>query len=89
MCEWQFFCTRAERLFCILQPLWRAAVYQFERCISSSELEVAAILKRYIGDVQDNPQQVAKSSCLDLLRPKAESAGGRRSVIQSMCCFCV
>ncbi|XP_056467776.1 cytoplasmic dynein 2 heavy chain 1 isoform X1 [Gadus chalcogrammus] len=40
------------------EPLWRAAVYQFERCISSSEQEVAAILKRYIGDVQDNPQQL-------------------------------
>jgi len=34
-------------------------VGQFERCIASSEQEVAGRLKSYIADVQDNPQQVA------------------------------
>ncbi|CAL8361611.1 unnamed protein product [Merluccius merluccius] len=40
------------------EPLWRAAVGQFERCIASSEQEVAGRLKSYIADVQDNPQQL-------------------------------
>ncbi|XP_013869519.1 cytoplasmic dynein 2 heavy chain 1 [Austrofundulus limnaeus] len=40
------------------EPLWRAAVAQFERVIAPSELEVAGRLKSYISDVQDNPQQL-------------------------------
>lgn len=42
------------------QPLWKAAVAQFERLITPSEQEVAGRLKAYIADVQDNPQQVVK-----------------------------
>uniref|UniRef100_A0A3Q0T4R8 Cytoplasmic dynein 2 heavy chain 1 n=1 Tax=Amphilophus citrinellus TaxID=61819 RepID=A0A3Q0T4R8_AMPCI len=53
--------------FCGLNPLhynpyteslWRAAVAQFERLMAPSEQEVAGRLKSYIGDVQDNPQQL-------------------------------
>ncbi|XP_047247257.1 cytoplasmic dynein 2 heavy chain 1 isoform X2 [Girardinichthys multiradiatus] len=40
------------------EPLWRAAVIQFERVIAPSEQEVAGRLKSYISDVQDNPQQL-------------------------------
>lgn len=40
------------------QPLWRAAVAQFERLMAPSEQEVAGRLKSYIAHVQDNPQQV-------------------------------
>ncbi|XP_038123892.1 cytoplasmic dynein 2 heavy chain 1 [Cyprinodon tularosa] len=40
------------------EPLWRAAVVQFERVIAPSEQEVAGRLKSYIADVQDNPQQL-------------------------------
>ncbi|KAI3354358.1 hypothetical protein L3Q82_018881, partial [Scortum barcoo] len=42
------------------EPLWRAAVAQFERLMTPSEQEVAGRLKSYIADVQDNPQQVVK-----------------------------
>ncbi|XP_061923239.1 dynein cytoplasmic 2 heavy chain 1 isoform X1 [Entelurus aequoreus] len=40
------------------EPLWRAAVAQFERMMAPSEREVAGRLKSYIADVQDNPQQL-------------------------------
>uniref|UniRef100_A0AAX7TRD3 Dynein heavy chain tail domain-containing protein n=1 Tax=Astatotilapia calliptera TaxID=8154 RepID=A0AAX7TRD3_ASTCA len=40
------------------EPLWRAAVAQFERLMAPSEQEVAGRLKSYIADVQDNPQQL-------------------------------
>uniref|UniRef100_A0A3Q3KJ04 Cytoplasmic dynein 2 heavy chain 1 n=1 Tax=Monopterus albus TaxID=43700 RepID=A0A3Q3KJ04_MONAL len=40
------------------EPLWRAAVAQFDRLIAPSEQEVAGRLKSYIADVQDNPQQL-------------------------------
>uniref|UniRef100_A0A3B3YWL0 Uncharacterized protein n=1 Tax=Poecilia mexicana TaxID=48701 RepID=A0A3B3YWL0_9TELE len=40
------------------EPLWRAAVVQFERVIAPSEQEVACRLKSHIADVQDNPQQL-------------------------------
>ncbi|XP_040902456.1 cytoplasmic dynein 2 heavy chain 1 [Toxotes jaculatrix] len=40
------------------EPLWRAAVAQFERLMAPSEQEVAGRLKNYIADVQDNPQQL-------------------------------
>ncbi|KAA8593993.1 hypothetical protein FQN60_004827, partial [Etheostoma spectabile] len=40
------------------EPLWRAAVAQFEHLMAPSEQEVAGRLKSYIVDVQDNPQQV-------------------------------
>ncbi|XP_025753905.1 cytoplasmic dynein 2 heavy chain 1 isoform X2 [Oreochromis niloticus] len=40
------------------EPLWRAAVAQFERLMAPSEQEVAGRLKSYIAAVQDNPQQL-------------------------------
>ncbi|KAK2847119.1 hypothetical protein Q5P01_010118 [Channa striata] len=40
------------------EPLWRAAVAQFERLMAPSEREVAGRLKSYIADVQDIPQQL-------------------------------
>ncbi|XP_028320044.1 cytoplasmic dynein 2 heavy chain 1 isoform X2 [Gouania willdenowi] len=40
------------------EPLWRAAVAQFERLMAPSEQEVAGRLKSYISDVQDNPAQL-------------------------------
>ncbi|XP_029026743.1 cytoplasmic dynein 2 heavy chain 1 isoform X2 [Betta splendens] len=40
------------------EPLWRAAVAQFERLLAPSEKEVACRLKSYIADVQDSPQQL-------------------------------
>ncbi|KAG7479776.1 cytoplasmic dynein 2 heavy chain 1 isoform X1 [Solea senegalensis] len=40
------------------EPLWRAAVAQFEHLMAPSEQEIAAKLKSYIADVQDNPQQL-------------------------------
>ncbi|XP_064157010.1 dynein cytoplasmic 2 heavy chain 1 isoform X2 [Anguilla rostrata] len=40
------------------EPLWKAAVSQFERAISPAEQEAAGKLKVSIGDVQDNPQQL-------------------------------
>uniref|UniRef100_A0A4W6FB11 Dynein cytoplasmic 2 heavy chain 1 n=1 Tax=Lates calcarifer TaxID=8187 RepID=A0A4W6FB11_LATCA len=40
------------------EPLWRAAVAQFERLMAPSEQEAAGRLKSYIADVQDNPQQL-------------------------------
>uniref|UniRef100_A0A3B4BEW0 Dynein cytoplasmic 2 heavy chain 1 n=1 Tax=Periophthalmus magnuspinnatus TaxID=409849 RepID=A0A3B4BEW0_9GOBI len=40
------------------EPLWKAAVAQFERLITPSEQEVSGRLKNYIADVQNNPQQL-------------------------------
>ncbi|KPP72256.1 cytoplasmic dynein 2 heavy chain 1-like [Scleropages formosus] len=40
------------------EPLWKAAVLQFERTIAPAELEIATRLKAWIGEVQDSPQQV-------------------------------
>ncbi|XP_032878557.1 cytoplasmic dynein 2 heavy chain 1 isoform X2 [Amblyraja radiata] len=43
------------------EPLWRAAVAQFERLISPSEQKVASKLKVSIVEVQDNPQQLLQA----------------------------
>ncbi|XP_062329494.1 dynein cytoplasmic 2 heavy chain 1 [Osmerus eperlanus] len=40
------------------EPLWRAAVSQFERAVAPAEQEVADRLKSYIADVQENPHQL-------------------------------
>ncbi|KAK3531386.1 hypothetical protein QTP70_018186, partial [Hemibagrus guttatus] len=40
------------------EPLWRAAMSQFERLIAPAEQEVAGRLKTFIRDVQDSPQQL-------------------------------
>uniref|UniRef100_A0AAR2JK60 Cytoplasmic dynein 2 heavy chain 1 n=1 Tax=Pygocentrus nattereri TaxID=42514 RepID=A0AAR2JK60_PYGNA len=49
------------------EPLWRAAVSQFERVISPAEEEAARKLKTYIRDVQDSPQQ-----CLQVFQKHRE-----------------
>uniref|UniRef100_A0AAQ5X3R7 Dynein heavy chain tail domain-containing protein n=1 Tax=Amphiprion ocellaris TaxID=80972 RepID=A0AAQ5X3R7_AMPOC len=43
------------------EPLWKAAVAQFERLMAPSEQEVAGRLKSYIADVKDNPQQLLQA----------------------------
>ncbi|KAG7470921.1 hypothetical protein MATL_G00119020 [Megalops atlanticus] len=43
------------------EPLWKAAVSQFERAILPAEREIAGRLKACIGDVQDNPQQLLQT----------------------------
>lgn len=73
-----------------LQPLWRAAVAQFERLMTPSEQEVAGKLKGYIADVQDNPQQVAQGATSAL---ESVSDGSRVSLLMlcaccSSCCWC-
>ncbi|GAA6083651.1 cytoplasmic dynein 2 heavy chain 1 isoform X2, partial [Tachysurus ichikawai] len=40
------------------EPLWRAAMSQFERLIAPAEQEVAGRLKTFIRDVQESPQQL-------------------------------
>ncbi|KAL1260293.1 hypothetical protein QQF64_008120, partial [Cirrhinus molitorella] len=40
------------------EPLWRAAVSQFDRLIASAEQEAAGKLKTFIIDAQDSPQQL-------------------------------
>ena len=47
-------------LFLLLQPLWKAAVAQFERAIAPAEHEIAGKLKACLSDVQDSPQQVQR-----------------------------
>lgn len=42
----------------MLQPLWKAAVAQFERAIAPAEHDIASKLKACLGDVQDSAQQV-------------------------------
>lgn len=42
----------------VFQPLWKAAVSQFERIIAPAEKKVASKLKKFISDIQDSPQQV-------------------------------
>ncbi|XP_072546992.1 cytoplasmic dynein 2 heavy chain 1 isoform X2 [Salminus brasiliensis] len=49
------------------EPLWRAAVSQFERVIAPAEEEAARKLKTYIRDVQDSPQQ-----CLQVFQKHRE-----------------
>uniref|UniRef100_A0A8C9S5I7 Cytoplasmic dynein 2 heavy chain 1 n=1 Tax=Scleropages formosus TaxID=113540 RepID=A0A8C9S5I7_SCLFO len=43
------------------EPLWKAAVLQFERTIAPAELEIATRLKAWIGEVQDSPQQLLQA----------------------------
>ncbi|XP_059389924.1 dynein cytoplasmic 2 heavy chain 1 isoform X4 [Carassius carassius] len=40
------------------EPLWRAAVSQFDRLITPAEQEAAGKLKTFIIDTQDSPQQL-------------------------------
>nr|XP_023648221.1 cytoplasmic dynein 2 heavy chain 1 isoform X1 [Paramormyrops kingsleyae]XP_023648222.1 cytoplasmic dynein 2 heavy chain 1 isoform X1 [Paramormyrops kingsleyae] len=43
------------------EPLWKAAILQFDRSIAPAEQEAASKLKAWIGDVQDNPQQLLQA----------------------------
>ncbi|XP_062407923.1 dynein cytoplasmic 2 heavy chain 1 [Sardina pilchardus] len=43
------------------EPLWTAAVAQFERAIAPAEHEIASKLKACLGDVQDSPQQLLQA----------------------------
>ncbi|KAG5269301.1 hypothetical protein AALO_G00200500 [Alosa alosa] len=43
------------------EPLWTAAVAQFERAITPAEHEIASKLKACLGDVQDSPQQLLQA----------------------------
>ncbi|XP_073414467.1 cytoplasmic dynein 2 heavy chain 1 isoform X2 [Dendrobates tinctorius] len=43
------------------EPLWRAAVSQYERIIEPAEEKMASKLKSYISDISDSPQQLLKA----------------------------
>ncbi|KAH0625160.1 hypothetical protein JD844_033332 [Phrynosoma platyrhinos] len=40
------------------EPLWKAAVRQYERIIAPAEQKIASKLKTFISEIQDSPQQV-------------------------------
>ncbi|XP_040400085.1 cytoplasmic dynein 2 heavy chain 1 isoform X2 [Cygnus olor] len=43
------------------EPLWKAAVSQFERTIAPAEQKVASKLKKFISEIQDSPQQLLQT----------------------------
>ncbi|XP_038031862.1 cytoplasmic dynein 2 heavy chain 1 isoform X2 [Anas platyrhynchos] len=43
------------------EPLWKAAISQFERIIAPAEKKVASKLKKFISDIQDSPQQLLQT----------------------------
>ncbi|XP_040514464.1 cytoplasmic dynein 2 heavy chain 1 isoform X1 [Gallus gallus] len=43
------------------EPLWKAAVSQFERIIAPAEQKVAIKLKKFISEIQDSPQQLLQT----------------------------
>ncbi|XP_069615312.1 cytoplasmic dynein 2 heavy chain 1 [Ranitomeya imitator] len=43
------------------EPLWRAAVSQYERIIEPAEEKIASKLKSYISDISDSPQQLLQA----------------------------
>uniref|UniRef100_A0A8B9E7P0 Cytoplasmic dynein 2 heavy chain 1 n=1 Tax=Anser cygnoides TaxID=8845 RepID=A0A8B9E7P0_ANSCY len=43
------------------EPLWKAAVSQFERIIAPAEQKVASKLKKFISEIQDSPQQLLQT----------------------------
>ncbi|KAM4699205.1 cytoplasmic dynein 2 heavy chain 1 [Discoglossus pictus] len=43
------------------EPLWRAAVSQFERIIEPAEQKIATKLKTYFSEIQDSPQQLLQA----------------------------
>ncbi|XP_053312461.1 cytoplasmic dynein 2 heavy chain 1 isoform X2 [Spea bombifrons] len=43
------------------EPLWRAAVVQYERIIEPAEQKIANKLKTYFSEMQDNPQQLLQA----------------------------
>ncbi|NXA12552.1 DYHC2 protein, partial [Sapayoa aenigma] len=40
------------------EPLWKAAVAQYERIIAPAEQKIASKLKKFISEIQDSPQQL-------------------------------
>lgn len=51
-------CDTVGVFYVCAQPLWRAAVSQFDRLITPAEQEAAGKLKAFIRDAQESPQQV-------------------------------
>ncbi|KFQ53856.1 Cytoplasmic dynein 2 heavy chain 1, partial [Pelecanus crispus] len=43
------------------EPLWRAAVSQYERIIAPAEQKIASKLKKFISEIQDSPQQLLQT----------------------------
>uniref|UniRef100_A0A670IVV3 Dynein cytoplasmic 2 heavy chain 1 n=1 Tax=Podarcis muralis TaxID=64176 RepID=A0A670IVV3_PODMU len=43
------------------EPLWKAAVCQYERIISPAEQKIASKLKTFISEIQDSPQQLLQA----------------------------
>ncbi|CAH2225380.1 cytoplasmic dynein 2 heavy chain 1 [Pelobates cultripes] len=43
------------------EPLWRAAVSQYERIIEPAEEKIASKLKTYFSEMQDSPQQLLQA----------------------------
>ncbi|KAM8977653.1 cytoplasmic dynein 2 heavy chain 1 [Pelodytes ibericus] len=43
------------------EPLWRAAVLQYERIIEPAEQQIASKLKTYFSEMQDSPQQLLQA----------------------------
>ncbi|XP_013915709.1 PREDICTED: cytoplasmic dynein 2 heavy chain 1 [Thamnophis sirtalis] len=43
------------------EPLWKAAVRQYERIIAPAEQKIASKLKSFISEIQDSPQQLLQA----------------------------
>uniref|UniRef100_A0A8D0H431 Cytoplasmic dynein 2 heavy chain 1 n=1 Tax=Sphenodon punctatus TaxID=8508 RepID=A0A8D0H431_SPHPU len=43
------------------EPLWKAAVSQYERIVSPAEQKIASTLKAFISEIQDSPQQLLQA----------------------------
>ncbi|KAJ6633478.1 hypothetical protein lerEdw1_014502, partial [Lerista edwardsae] len=43
------------------EPLWKAAVCQYERIISPAEQKIASKLKTFLSEIQDSPQQLLQA----------------------------
>uniref|UniRef100_A0A672TN04 Cytoplasmic dynein 2 heavy chain 1 n=1 Tax=Strigops habroptila TaxID=2489341 RepID=A0A672TN04_STRHB len=43
------------------EPLWKAAVSQYERIIAPAEQKIASKLKKVISEIQDSPQQLLQT----------------------------
>ncbi|EPY79965.1 hypothetical protein CB1_000877044, partial [Camelus ferus] len=43
------------------EPLWKAAVSQYEKIIAPAERKIAGKLKNYISEIQDSPQQLLQA----------------------------
>ncbi|KAK2517345.1 hypothetical protein Q9233_013201 [Columba guinea] len=43
------------------EPLWKAAVSQYERIIAPAEQKIASKLKKFISEIEDSPQQLLQT----------------------------